>query len=145
MIKALKENRNLPKEGFFWIINDSVIGFAEEVPLYNYEYLFKGKTHENTWSSLKSNYKVNGKEVSFDYYPRGRVMVDPNYDINNKFINFSVMIMMDPCLLKDNKYKEMILDYYNLNLSNCQIPMWPKLNDKAGINHYTCNNCKGDK
>lgn len=145
MIKILQENRNLPQEGFFWIINDKVIGFAKEVPQYNYEYFFQGKTHENTWKSISSEYKVNNKEVSYDYYPRGRVMVDPNYDANNKFTKFSVMIMMDPCLLKDNKYKQLVIDYYNLDLPNCQIPMWPNLNDKAGINHYTCHMCKGEK
>ena len=36
MIKVLKENKNLPMEGFFWIINDKVIGYAKEVPQYNY-------------------------------------------------------------------------------------------------------------
>ena len=142
MISILQENKNLPQEGFFWIINDKIVGFAEEVPLYGYEYLFQGKTHENTWKSIINDYKINDKEVSFDNYPRGRVMVDPNYDNDNNFTKFSVMILMDPCLLKDDKYKQMILDYYNLDLPNCQIPMWPKLNDRAGINHYTCHNCK---
>lgn len=141
MIKLLKENRNLPMEGFFWIIDDKIIGYAEEVTKYNYEYSFQGKTHENTWKNFKQDYKVNNKEVEFDYFPRGRVMVDPNYNKDNEFINFSVMIMLDPCLLNDDKYKQMILDNYNLELKNCQIPMWPKLNDRAGINHYTCHFC----
>lgn len=145
MIKILQENRNLPQEGFFWIIDDKIIGFANEVPQYNYEYSFQGKTHENTWKSICKEYNLDETKTPFDYYPRGRVMVDPNYDNDNKFINFSVMIMMDPCLLKDSKYKQIVLDYYNLELPCCQIPMWPHLNDRAGINHYTCNNCKGEK
>ena len=83
MIKVLKENKNLPMEGFFWIINDKVIGYAKEVPQYNYSYSFEGKTHKNTWINFSKDYLVDNKEVSFDYFPRGRVMVDPNYDKEN--------------------------------------------------------------
>ena len=32
MINILKENKNLSMEGFFWIINDKVIGYTKEVP-----------------------------------------------------------------------------------------------------------------
>lgn len=38
----------------------------------------------------------------------------------------------------------MILDYYNLELPNCLNPMWPNLNNRAGIDHYMCHNCKGE-
>ena len=38
----------------------------------------------------------------------------------------------------------MILNYYNLELPNCLDPMWPNLNNRAGIDHYTCHNCKGE-
>ena len=31
----LKENRNYPNEGYFWIIDDEVIGITREVPHYN--------------------------------------------------------------------------------------------------------------
>ena len=77
MIKVLKENKSLPMEGFFWIINNKVIGYAKEVPQYNYSYSFEGKTHKNTWINFSKDYLVDDKEVSFDYFPRGRVMVDP--------------------------------------------------------------------
>ena len=143
MIKVLKENKNLPMEGFFWIINDKVIGYAKEVPQYNYSYSFEGKTHKNTWINFSKDYLVDNKEVPFDYFPRGRVMVDPNYDKENTFKYFTIMIMMDPCLFT-NKYKQMILDYYNLELPNCLDPMWPNLNNRAGIDHYMCHNCKGE-
>ena len=141
MLKIVNENRNYPREGFFWIIDDKVVGFADEVPQRNYEYSFKGKTHENTWNEFKSDYKVNGEEVSFDYYPRGRIMIDPNYDSDNNFTYYSVLIFMDNCI-KDDKYKEMISDYYNLNLKTCHIMWMPSLKERAGIDHYTCHNCR---
>lgn len=141
-MKILNESVAIPKEGYFWIINNKVIGIAEDVPKYNYEYHLTNKTHENTWPSLRDDYKVNDKVVSFNYFPRGRVMVDPNYDNDNNFTNYSVLIMADPCILNNDKYKDLVLDYYNLNLPSCQKPMWPRLNERAGINHYSCNNCR---
>lgn len=135
------ENSNYPREGYFWIIDDKVIGYAEEVPKYNYEYSFKGKTHENTWNNIKSEYLVDGKEVEFDYYPRGRVMVDPNYK-DNEFYNYSVLVFMDPCI-GSQKYKDMVANYYNLNLKTCPNPMWmTSMRERTGINHYTCHNCR---
>lgn len=37
-MKILKENMNYPYEGYFWIIDDSVVGITSEVPHYDYEY-----------------------------------------------------------------------------------------------------------
>lgn len=141
-MKILTESINIPREGFFWIINNKVIGIAEDVPHYNYQYNLTNKTHQNTWSLFKADYEVDGYQVPFDYFPRGRVMVDPNYNSNNEFTNYSVLIMADPCIVENDKYKEMIIDYYNLDAPRCQKPMWPRLNEKAGINHYSCNNCR---
>ena len=61
----------------FWIINNEIVGITSEVPTHNYSYNLEGKTHQNTWHLFKSDYLVNGKEVDFDYFPRGRIMVDP--------------------------------------------------------------------
>ena len=47
-MKILKENMNYPYEGYFWIINDRVVGITSEVPHYDYEYNLNGKTHKNT-------------------------------------------------------------------------------------------------
>lgn len=44
----LKESINLPKEGFFWVIDEKVIGYSEEVPKYNHE-LKQSITHEELW------------------------------------------------------------------------------------------------
>ena len=73
----LKENRNYPYEGYFWIINNSVIGITSEVPQYNYDYTLNGKTHANSWKEFRDDFTVDGKTVSWDYFPRGRIMIDP--------------------------------------------------------------------
>ena len=52
----LKENNSLPYEGYFWIINDKVVGITSEVPHYNYTYSLNGKTHKNTWSKFSEDY-----------------------------------------------------------------------------------------
>ena len=131
------ENLNLPQEGFFWIVNDKIIGIAEEVPMYNYEYK-QSKTHEQTWNNLKPG----NCNKSFDYYPRGRVMVDPEYDEEGKFKYFTCMIFIDPCI-DQKQYKDMIIDYYNLDIPKMFHISWMgNLKGRAGINHYICNNCR---
>ena len=80
--------------------------------------------------------------VDYSEYIDNKSIKSRDYDSQGNFKSFSVLIMMDPCLLKEEKYKQMVLDYYNLELPTCQTPMWPKLNDKAGINHYTCHQCR---
>lgn len=108
----LKENRNYPCEGYFWIINDEVIGITTEVPQYNYDYSLNGKTHKETWKQISKDYLVNGHEVEWDYFPRGRVMVDPNYDLDDKFDNYSCIVFLDKCI-NTKESKQMIIDYYN--------------------------------
>ena len=138
---VLTENGNYPYEGYFWIINDTVIGVTSEVPQYNYDYNLNGKPHKNTWDSIKSDYKVDGREVAWDYFPRGRVMIDPNYDLDDKFDNYSCIVFLDKCI--NNKvYKKLIIDYYNLNLPTVPHINWTMLGERAGIDHYTCHNCR---
>ena len=138
---VLTENRNYPCEGYFWIINDTVIGVTSEVPQYNYDYNLNGKTHKNTWASIKSDYKVDGREVAWDYFPRGRVMIDPNYDLDNKFDDYSCIVFLDKCI-NNAKYKKLIMDYYNLDLPTVPHINWTMLGERAGIDHYTCYNCR---
>ena len=134
---ALNESVNLPSEGYFWIIDDQVLGVSNEVPMYNYEYK-QSNTHEQSWSSIKPA----GCDKSFDYYPRGRVMVDPEYDDSNTFKYFTAMIFIDPCIDNDY-YKNKIIDYYNLDIPKMYHINWMgNLKGRAGINHYTCHNCR---
>ena len=137
----LKEATSLPYEGYFWIINDKVVGITSEVPRYNYSYSLNGKTHKNTWSKFSEDYLVNGKEVEWDYFPRGRVMVYPEYDLDGNFEEYSCIVFLDNCL-NDEHYKQMIIDYYNLDLKTIRRVKWSMLSERAGIDHYTCHNCR---
>lgn len=140
---VLKESSVIPMEGFFWVIDGEVIGITSEVPRYNYDYNLNGKTHQNTWKNFKQYYLVNGKEVPFDYFPRGRIMIDPNYDLDGKFEEYDCMVFLDKCL-NNEKCKELISDYYNLNISSIPHINWTMLGERAGIDHYQCHNCKKD-
>ena len=136
-MKILKENINQPYEGFFWFINDEMLGLCYEVPKYNYE-LKQSKTHEEVWNKIKPN----NCDKKWDYYPRGRVMVDPNYDSDNKFTNYSAMIFLDPCI-NNNECKNKIIDYYNLNVPNINLFWMGNLKQRSGIDHYSCHQCRG--
>lgn len=137
----IKENINYPYEGYFWIIDDAVVGITSEVPHYNYDYNLNGKTHKNTWDKFSCDYLVDGKEVEWDYFPRGRIMVDPNYDMDGKFTEYSCIIFLDKCI-NNQHYKDMIVDYYNLNLPTIPHISWTMLGERAGIDHYQCHNCR---
>ena len=133
----LNEHLDLPQEGFFWIINNKVYGYGEEVPKYGYEYK-QSSTHENTWDILKPR----DCDKSYNYYPRGRVFIDPEYDTEGKFKSYSCMVFLDPCIDND-KSKKLIIDYYNLNLPSIENIHWyGNLKGRAGIDHYTCHNCR---
>lgn len=137
----LNENRNYPYEGYFWIINGEVIGVVSEVPCYDYDYALNGKTHKNTWKNFSADYLVDGKEVDFDYFPRGRVMVDPEYDLDGNFEEYSCIVFLDKCINND-ACKDMIIDYYNLGLPSIHRVKWSMLGERAGIDHYQCHGCK---
>lgn len=138
----LRESLVNPYEGYFWIIDDQVVGIAVEVPKNNYDKSqLDGKTHKNTWNTLKRDYLVGGKEVSWDYFPRGRVMVEVDTNLmTGKFENYYCIVFIDKCI-NSNRYKEMIVDYYNLDLSTVNHISWSMLRD-VGIDHYTCYNCR---
>lgn len=140
-MKILKENANYPYEGYFWIIDDSVVGITSEVPHYDYKYNLNGKTHKNTWVNIAQDYLVDGKVVEWDYFPRGRIMVDPNYDSEGKFMDYSCMVFLDKCINND-KCKQLIIDYYNLSLPTIHNITWTMLSERAGIDHYSCHNCR---
>ena len=137
----IKESLVYPYEGFFWIIDNKIIGITAEVPRYNYDFALNGKTHKNTWELFSKDYLVDGKEVEWDYFPRGRVMVDPNYGLDDKFVDYSCMIFLDKCI-NNAECKSLIEDYYNLQLPSIPHINYMMLSERAGIDHYQCHNCK---
>ena len=134
-------NNTNPYEGYFWIINGKVVGIKAEVPQYDYDYALNGKTHQNTWNEFKDNYLVNSETVDFDYFPRGRIIVDPEYDIDDMFESYSCIIFLDKCI-NTKHHKDLIAEYYNLNLPTIPHISWTMLGERAGIDHYTCHNCR---
>lgn len=137
----LTENRNYPYEGYFWIIDGEIIGITAEVPQYNYGYELNGKTHQNTWKNFMDDYKVDGKTVPWDYFPRGRIMIDPEYDFNDKFEEYTCIVFLDKCI-NNKECKQKIIDYYNLDLPTIPHITWTMLGERAGIDHYTCHWCR---
>lgn len=136
IFKKMNESISTPMEGFFWIIDGEIIGFAQNVYKYGNE-VKQSKTHKETWNSLKPV----GWDVEFDYYPRGRVMVDPNYDKNGLFTHYSALVFLDPCISNE---KEKVIDYYNLEqIERKHNIFWMgNLLDRSGIDHYSCHNCR---
>lgn len=141
MIKMLNENRNLPQEGLFWMINDEIVGITAEVPTKDYHYELEGKTHKNSWHLFSQNYLVDGKEVEWDYFPRGRVLVDHLPTVSDVFTGFIATIYNDKCL-NNEMAKQKILEYFNLELPTVKIVSWQDANKIAGIEHYSCHNCR---
>lgn len=138
-MRILKESSgDVPCEGYFWYINDKIVGVSVKVPQYGYEYQLDGKTHKNTWSSISQDYLINGKEVPWDYFPRGRVMIDPEYDSSGKFEGYTAQVFADVCL-NTQEVKDKIIDYYNLYKTDI---LW-FINKKYSVmNHYICHQCR---
>lgn len=136
--RRINEALNTPCEGIFWVINDKLIAFTEQVDTTG-----KWSTdleHSKLWTELKHKYLVNGKEVTYDYYPRGRVMVNAINDADGKFKNYDVYIYIDNCL-NDEETLEDIKYEFRLNNSKCILQY---VGSDGGItsNHYICHNCK---
>ena len=136
--RRLNESIYNPYDGIFWVINNDLISFQEQVDTYGK--LSTTFEHKDIWNEIKSKYLVNDKEVSYDYFPRGRVMVNPVYDSNNKFSHYECYIYIDDCINNDEIIQEIIYNF-RLNGNNCDIKY---VGSDGGItsNHYTCNRCK---
>ena len=91
-----------------------------------------------------NDYRVNGNVVEFDYFYRCRIMIDHEYTvITNKFTEYSCIVFLDKCI-NNSKCKQMIIDYYNLDIPTIKHITWMVLGERAGIDHYQCHNCKDD-
>lgn len=133
----IKESFEMPSEGIFWIINNKLIAFDNYVDTTGRQ--FENIEHNKIWDEIKHMYKVNGKIVDYNYFPRGRVMVNPIRK-NDIFSHYDIYIYIDKCI-NNNDIIEEIKYHFNLNKPSCHIKY---IGTDGGItdNHYVCNNCK---
>lgn len=135
-VVTLNESINCPYQGIFWYIDDKLICFMDKVNIKDFH--DTNLLHINVWKQIKNQYKINGKFLPYNYYPRGRVMVLPIYE-NGKFSFYDCTVYLDKCIDND-KVRDFIEDRFNLYLSNCMITYEGQLGLDGS--HYTCHNCK---
>jgi hypothetical protein len=138
MINELTMNESsldMPCEGIFWVVGNTLILFKYAANMFVNEY-----KHTEAWKFIKNIYKVNNQLVDYNYYPRGRVMVNPMKDINGKFTHYDVYIYIDDCINNADIVEEVMYEF-RLNKPNCNLKY---VGADGGITstHYTCHNCR---
>lgn len=130
----LHESYNAPCEGIFWVIEDELISFLEQVDS-------KGMwsttlEHIKIWEHIKHDYLVDGKPVNYNYFPRGRVMVNVIRK-NDVLDHYDAYIYIDECIHTDETLNMIKQEF---NLYNCHICY---IGSDGGItsDHYVCHNC----
>lgn len=105
---------NSPNQGIFWVIDDELIALYDPVDIDNF--------------------------IEFDYFPRGRVIVNPEFDDNGDFTHYECYVYGDKCILYDKDVQSLIEDEFRLYLSSCKV----HYEDEMSLDdtHYTCHNCK---
>lgn len=134
----LKESFDMPSEGIFWIINGDLEFYGQSVTTQGTS--FRNIEHIKIWNEIKNKYKVDGRVVDYDYFPRGRVMVNPINNEDGTFSHFDVYIYLDDCINDEENIND-IKHFFNLNKPSCKIKY---VGSDGGItsNHYTCHNCR---
>ena len=134
----IKESLELPSEGIFWVIDNRLVAFND--PVDTSGKYFDNVEHIKIWNEIKHMYKVDGREVEYNYFPRGRVMVNAVRDNDGTFLHFDVYIYIDNCI-NNNDIIDEIKYTFRLNKPNCDIKY---VGTDGGItsNHYTCHNCR---
>lgn len=134
---VIKESLNIPCEGIFWIIDNKLISFCDQVNPRD-PYQMTNLLHKEVWLDIKDKYLVSGKEVSYDYFPRGRVetLVIINPD---ETISYCADIYMDRCISR-KEFENKIIDDFRLYLSNVEVNFCGQLFIDGS--HYTCHNCR---
>ncbi|MCM1508704.1 MAG: hypothetical protein NC177_16475 [Ruminococcus flavefaciens] len=132
---------NLPKVGIFWLIGDELVVINEGIDK-NYNPLAHDDVlHIEAWKAIKNRYKVDGKVVRYDYFPRGRVMIYPVKDINGDFKYYDCDVYGDKCIISDDSIRDEIESEFRLYLSTCKVSYKGQLSVDG--THYTCHNCRG--
>ena len=124
----ISESYGKPCEGIFWFINNKLISYMDPVD-YNTKL-----DHKIVWKSIRNQYD----NVAFDYYPRGRVMVNEVRNSDGTLIKYKAYIYIDNCI-----NTEEIIDNikYQFSLDKCEI-MYVGSDGGVTSNHYKCHNCK---
>lgn len=139
MIKLVVERRNIkesygtPCEGIFWYIDGNLVVFTSP---YNKPYNFD---HKTMWEEIKRRYNKN---VQFDYYPRGRVMVNKIVGLDKNDSNsyaYKAYIYIDDCINTDEILYELKCEF-RLTGDNCEI-VYCGSDGGIASNHYKCHNC----
>jgi hypothetical protein len=135
--RRIDESIDSPCEGIFWFINQELVAFTEQVDTSGR--LSTDLEHKKIWNIISERYKISGKKVPYNYYPCGRVMVNPRY-VNGSFDNYEAFIYIDDCI-NNSEYLEDIYYEFRLN-KNCVIKY---IGSEGGVtsDHYTCHKCSG--
>lgn len=129
-----------PKTGIFWVINGELTDIGESIDI-NYDPLAdEDVLHIDAWNTIKTGYKVNGRTVRYDYFPRGRVMIFPIRDEKGNFLYYDCDVYGDECIIQDPDVREMIGDRFRLYLPECNVTYKGQLSVDG--THYTCHNCR---
>lgn len=134
MIRLILEKRHVnegygkPCEGIFWYIGNKLITYMDPVSFNT------TLEHKDIWQGIRQLYG----DRQYDYYPRGRVMVNPVVDDNGVTVKYKAFIYIDNCI-----NNEEIIDTvkYQFNIGDCEIVY---IGSDGGVtsNHYKCHNCK---
>ena len=129
---------SLPYEGIFWLINDDLYAFADQVDK-------SGRfsttlTHKDMWRTVQDTCFL-AKDVDYVYFPRGRVSIIPREikvnDSDYKIILYDSFIYLDKCI-NNNEIIDIIKHEFYLYGTECKY-----IGCDGGIteDHYCCNCC----
>lgn len=127
-----------PKAGIFWVIDDKLVVISDNVTVHG-----SGADdilHINAWKSIKNQYKVDGKIVKYDYFPRGRVMIMPIWNSSGNFDYYDCYVYDDRCIINDQEIRDEIEDMFRLYLKTCNVKYEGQLSIDG--THYSCHMCR---
>lgn len=129
----------LPKQGIFWVIDNTLVYYADTIDPNNF-IEFGSINHRDTWKYIKNDYTVNGRSVEYDYFPRGRVIVCPIFNDDNLIVGYDCGVYADACIIDDENIREKIENLFDLYLSSCTVTYYGDFS--TDNTHYTCHNCR---
>ena len=133
----IDENLQIPCEGIFWVINDELISFADQVDPKD-PFNCTDLTHRETWRYIKDKYTINNNTVDYDYFPRGRVETLVIQNDDGSLDYYEASIYLDRCI-SNMEIVEKIVEDFRLYLSNVRIKVEGQLFIDGS--HYTCHMC----